>query len=238
MGKRPAQASARSVLRIHLRLHRRHGPALLADRAARHEPSRVSTCRSARCSARHALDYRGTTVARFRPPNWSPATRSSSKHARLPSSARAIAGICARPRARLRVAGTSSPPTRQVAAMIADPRLRGVSLTAPSRRHRGRRDGGRNLTKCVLELGGSDRTSSSTPRLDARRRRPGAPDERRPRATPTSGYRHGRRHEDFVGDTKKKKKRKHKPRQGRRKETKIRDRKKKKKEMTQAGPPR
>lgn len=103
-------------------------------------------------------NYPHYQVARFAAPNLALGNTIILKHApQCPESARAIAELFADAGAPAGTYVSVFASTAQVAAIIADPRVHGVSLTGSERAGAAVAEiAGRNLTKAVLELGGSD----------------------------------------------------------------------------------
>jgi succinate-semialdehyde dehydrogenase / glutarate-semialdehyde dehydrogenase len=160
MGKRPSQASGEAEFCNDIfGYYADNGPALLADKPLPgHDSARVEYLPVGPVLGVMPWNYPYYQVARFAAPNLVAGNTVILKHAEnCPTSALAIAGI-------MREAGVPEgayvnlfATHEQVAAMIADPRVRGVSLTGSERAGTAVAEtAGRNLKKVVLELGGSD----------------------------------------------------------------------------------
>ena len=160
MGKRPSQASGEAEFCNDIfGYYADNGPALLADKPLPgHDNARVEYLPVGAILGVMPWNYPYYQVARFAAPNLVAGNTVILKHAEnCPTSALAIAQI-------MRDAGVPDgvyvnlfATHEQVAAMIADPRLRGVSLTGSERAGTVVAEtAGRNLKKVVLELGGSD----------------------------------------------------------------------------------
>ncbi len=162
MGKPVAQALGEMKLAISIyEYYATKGPDLLTDETLDVAGSGRAVVRTAPIGPLLGImpwNYPAYQVARFAAPNLLLGNTILLKHApSCPQQALLIDEI-------LRDAGASDgayqnvfPSNEQVAGMIADPRLQGVSLTGSERA--GRIIGGlagQNLKKCVLELGGSD----------------------------------------------------------------------------------
>jgi succinate-semialdehyde dehydrogenase / glutarate-semialdehyde dehydrogenase len=160
MGKRPAQAVGEAEFcKDIFGYYADNGPALLADKPLPgHDGARVEYLPIGPVLGIMPWNYPYYQVARFAAPNLVAGNTVILKHAEnCPTSALAIADI-------MREAGVPDgayvnifATHEQAAAMIADPRLRGVSLTGSERAGTAVAEtAGRNLKKVVLELGGSD----------------------------------------------------------------------------------
>jgi succinate-semialdehyde dehydrogenase / glutarate-semialdehyde dehydrogenase len=160
MGKRPSQASGEAEFcKDIFGYYADNGPALLADKPLPgHDSARVEYLPVGPVLGVMPWNYPYYQVARFAAPNLVAGNTVILKHAEnCPTSALAIAGI-------MREAGVPDgayvnlfATHEQVATMIADPRVRGVSLTGSERAGTAVAEtAGRNLKKVVLELGGSD----------------------------------------------------------------------------------
>src|SRR5215468_10202055 len=160
MGKRPAQAVGEAEFCTDIfNYYADNGPALLADKPLPgHDTARVEYRPVGPVLGVMPWNYPYYQVARFAAPNLIVGNTVILKHAEnCPASALAIAQI-------MKDAGVPDgvyvnlfATHEQVAAMIADPRLRGVSLTGSERAGTAVAEtAGRNLKKVVLELGGSD----------------------------------------------------------------------------------
>src|ERR1700733_6886817 len=160
MGKRPAQAVGEAEFCTDIfGYYADNGPALLVDKPLPgHDSARIEYLPVGAILGVMPWNYPYYQVARFAAPNLVAGNTVILKHAEnCPTSALAIAGI-------MREAGVPEgvyvnlfATHEQVAAMIADPRLRGVSLTGSERAGTVVAEtAGRNLKKVVLELGGSD----------------------------------------------------------------------------------
>jgi succinate-semialdehyde dehydrogenase/glutarate-semialdehyde dehydrogenase len=160
MGKRPAQAVGEAEFCTAIfGYYADNGPGLLADKPLPgHDSARVEYLPVGPVLGVMPWNYPYYQVARFAAPNLIAGNTVILKHAEnCPTSALAIAQI-------MRDAGVPDgvyvnifATHEQVATMIADPRLRGVSLTGSERAGTVvAAEAGRNLKKVVLELGGSD----------------------------------------------------------------------------------
>jgi len=160
MGKRPSQASGEAEFCNDIfGYYADNGPALLADKPLPgHDSARVEYLPVGPVLGVMPWNYPYYQVARFAAPNLVAGNTVILKHAEnCPTSALAIAGI-------MREAGVPEgayvnlfATHEQIAEMIADPRVRGVSLTGSERAGTAVAEtAGRNLKKVVLELGGSD----------------------------------------------------------------------------------
>jgi succinate-semialdehyde dehydrogenase/glutarate-semialdehyde dehydrogenase len=160
MGKRPAQAAGEAEFCNDIfSYYADNGPALLADKPLPgHENARVEYLPVGAILGVMPWNYPYYQVARFAAPNLVAGNTVILKHAEnCPTSALAIAGIMKEAGVPEGVYVNLFATHEQVAAMIADPRLRGVSLTGSERAGTVVAEtAGRNLKKVVLELGGSD----------------------------------------------------------------------------------
>jgi len=160
MGKRPSSARGEAAYCATIfDYYADHGPALLSDRPVPgHAGARIERLPVGPLLGVMPWNYPYSQVARFAAPNLLAGNTVLIKHAEnCPSSALAIADL-------MRDAGVPDgvylnlfATHEQVAAMIADPRVRGVSLTGSERAGAAVAEAaGRHLKKVVLELGGSD----------------------------------------------------------------------------------
>jgi succinate-semialdehyde dehydrogenase/glutarate-semialdehyde dehydrogenase len=160
MGKRPAQAVGEAEFCTAIfDYYADNGPQLIADKPLPgHDTARVEYRPVGPILGVMPWNYPYYQVARFAAPNLIVGNTVILKHAEnCPTSALAIAQI-------MKDAGVPDgvyinlfATHEQVAGMIADPRLRGVSLTGSERAGTVVAEtAGRNLKKVVLELGGSD----------------------------------------------------------------------------------
>src|SRR5947209_11777434 len=160
MGKQPAQAVGEAEFCTDIfNYSADNGPQLIADKPLPgHDTARVEYRPVGPVLGVMPWNYPYYQVARFAAPNLMAGNTVILKHAEnCPTSALAIADI-------MREAGVPDgvyvnifATHEQAAAMIADPRLRGVSLTGSERAGTAVAEtAGRNLKKVVLELGGSD----------------------------------------------------------------------------------
>jgi succinate-semialdehyde dehydrogenase/glutarate-semialdehyde dehydrogenase len=160
MGKRPAQAVGEAEFCTDIfNYYADNGPGLIADKPLPgHDTARVEYRPVGPVLGVMPWNYPYYQVTRFAAPNLIVGNTVILKHAEnCPTSALAIAQI-------MKDAGVPDgvyvnlfATHEQVAAMIADPRLRGVSLTGSERAGTAVAEtAGRNLKKVVLELGGSD----------------------------------------------------------------------------------
>src|SRR6478752_3809944 len=160
MGKRPAQAVGEAEFCTAIfDYYADNGPALISDKPLPgHDTARVEYRPVGPVLGVMPWNYPYYQVARFAAPNLIVGNTVILKHAEnCPTSALAIAQI-------MKDAGVPDgvyvnlfATHEQVAAMIADPRLHGVSLTGSERAGtKVAETAGRNLKKVVLELGGSD----------------------------------------------------------------------------------
>jgi succinate-semialdehyde dehydrogenase / glutarate-semialdehyde dehydrogenase len=160
MGKRPAQAVGEAQFCTDIfGYYAENGPGLLADRPLPgRDSARVEYLPVGPVLGVMPWNYPYYQVARFAGPNLVAGNTVILKHAEnCPTSALAIDAI-------MKDAGLPDgvyvnifATHEQIATMIADPRLRGVSLTGSERAGAVVAEtAGRNLKKVVLELGGSD----------------------------------------------------------------------------------
>ena len=160
MGKRPAQAVGEAEFCTDIfNYYADNGPGLIADKPLPgRDTARVEYRPVGPVLGVMPWNYPYYQVARFAAPNLIVGNTVILKHAEnCPTSALAIAQI-------MKDAGVPDgvyvnlfATHEQVAAMIADPRLHGVSLTGSERAGTAVAEtAGRNLKKVVLELGGSD----------------------------------------------------------------------------------
>jgi len=160
MGKRPAQAVGEAEFCTDIfGYYAENGPELLKDKPLPgHDSARVEYLPVGPVLGVMPWNYPYYQVARFAGPNLVAGNTVILKHAEnCPTSALAIDAI-------MKDAGLPEgvyinifATHEQIAAMIADPRLRGVSLTGSERAGTVVAEtAGRNLKKVVLELGGSD----------------------------------------------------------------------------------
>lgn len=160
MGKRPAQAVGEAEFCDAIfGYYADNGPDLLADRPLPgHEAARVEYLPVGPVLGVMPWNYPYYQVARFAAPNLVAGNTVILKHAEnCPTSALAVAAIMKDAGVPEGVYVNIFATHEQVAAMIADPRLRGVSLTGSERAGTVVAEtAGRNLKKVVLELGGSD----------------------------------------------------------------------------------
>jgi succinate-semialdehyde dehydrogenase/glutarate-semialdehyde dehydrogenase len=160
MGKRPAQAVGEAEFCTDIfGYYAENGPELLKDKPLPgHDAARVEYLPVGPVLGVMPWNYPYYQVARFAGPNLVAGNTVILKHAEnCPTSALAIDAI-------MKDAGLPEgvyinifATHEQIATMIADPRLRGVSLTGSERAGTVVAEtAGRNLKKVVLELGGSD----------------------------------------------------------------------------------
>jgi succinate-semialdehyde dehydrogenase/glutarate-semialdehyde dehydrogenase len=160
MGKRPAQAVGEAEFCTAIyNYYADNGPALLVDKPLPgHASARVEYLPVGPVLGVMPWNYPYYQIARFAAPNLIVGNTVVLKHAEnCPTSALAVAQI-------MQDAGVPEgayvnifATHEQIATMIADPRLRGVSLTGSERAGTVvAAEAGRNLKKVVLELGGSD----------------------------------------------------------------------------------
>jgi succinate-semialdehyde dehydrogenase/glutarate-semialdehyde dehydrogenase len=160
MGKRPAEARGEAEFCTEIfDYYADHGPALLADQPLPgHEGARIESLPIGPLLGVMPWNYPYYQVARFAAPNLVAGNTILLKHAEnCPTSALAIARLFADAGLPDGVHENLFATHEQVAAMIADPRVKGVSLTGSERAGAAIAEAaGRNLKKVVLELGGSD----------------------------------------------------------------------------------
>src|ERR1700744_1098059 len=160
MGKRPAQADGEAEFCTDiLGYYADNGPDHLADKTLpAHDPARVEYRPVGAILGVMPWNYPYYQVARFAAPALVVGNTVIVKHAEnCPTSALAIAQIMKDAGVPEGVYNNIFATHEQVATMIADPRLRGVSLTGSERAGTVvAAEAGRNLKKVVLELGGSD----------------------------------------------------------------------------------
>jgi succinate-semialdehyde dehydrogenase / glutarate-semialdehyde dehydrogenase len=160
MGKRPAAAVGEAQFCTEIfSYYADNGPGLLADRPVPgHDTARIEYRPVGPVLGVMPWNYPYYQVARFAAPALIVGNPVIVKHAEnCPTSALAIARIMKDAGVPDGVYGNLFATHEQVAAMIADPRLRGVSLTGSERAGTVvAEQAGRNLKKVVLELGGSD----------------------------------------------------------------------------------
>src|SRR5579859_1955964 len=160
MGKRPAQAVGEAEFCTAIfEYYVDNGPELLADRPLPgYDAARVEYLPVGPVLGVMPWNYPYYQVARFAAPNLIVGNTVILKHAEnCPTSALAIAQIMKDAGVPEGVYTNIFATHEQVAEMIADPRLRGVSLTGSERAGTVvAAQAGRNLKKVVLELGGSD----------------------------------------------------------------------------------
>ncbi len=160
MGKRPAQAVGEAEFCTAIfDYYADNGPALLADKPLPgHDAARVEYLPVGPVLGVMPWNYPYYQVARFAAPALMVGNTVIVKHAEnCPTSALAIAQIMEDAGVPEGVYTNIFATHEQVADMIADPRLRGVSLTGSERAGTVvAAQAGRHLKKVVLELGGSD----------------------------------------------------------------------------------
>jgi succinate-semialdehyde dehydrogenase / glutarate-semialdehyde dehydrogenase len=160
MGKRPAAAVGEAQFCTDIfGYYADNGPALLADKTLPgHDSARVEYLPVGPVLGVMPWNYPYYQVARFAAPNLIVGNTVIVKHAEnCPTSALAIDQIMKDAGVPDGVYGNIFATHEQVASLIADPRLRGVSLTGSERAGTVvAAQAGRNLKKVVLELGGSD----------------------------------------------------------------------------------
>jgi succinate-semialdehyde dehydrogenase / glutarate-semialdehyde dehydrogenase len=160
MGKRPAQAVGEAEFCTDIfGYYADNGPALIADKPVPgHDHARIEYRPVGPVLGVMPWNYPYYQVARFAAPNLIVGNTVILKHAEnCPTSALAIAQIMKDAGVPEGVYVNIFATHEQVATMIADPRLRGVSLTGSERAGTVvAAEAGRNLKKVVLELGGSD----------------------------------------------------------------------------------
>src|ERR1700761_970121 len=159
MGKQPAQAVGEAEFCTAIfGYYADNGPELLADRPLPgHDNARIELLPIGPVLGIMPWNYPYYQVARFAAPNLIAGNVVVLKHAEnCPTSALAIAQIMKDAGVPDGVYTNLFATHEQVATMIADPRLRGVSLTGSERAGTAvAEQAGRNLKKVVLELGGS-----------------------------------------------------------------------------------
>jgi succinate-semialdehyde dehydrogenase/glutarate-semialdehyde dehydrogenase len=160
MGKRPAQAVGEAEFCTDIfGYYADKGPGLIADKPVPgHDNARIEYRPVGPVLGVMPWNYPYYQVARFAAPALVVGNTVIVKHAEnCPSSALAIAQIMKDAGVPEGVYTNIFATHEQVATMIADPRLRGVSLTGSERAGTVvAAEAGRNLKKVVLELGGSD----------------------------------------------------------------------------------
>ena len=160
MGKRPAQAVGEAEFCTAIfEYYADNGPRLLEDKPLPgHDSARVEYLPVGPVLGVMPWNYPYYQVARFAAPALVVGNTVIVKHAEnCPSSALAIAQLMKDAGVPEGVYTNMFATHEQVATMIADPRLRGVSLTGSERAGTVvAAQAGRNLKKVVLELGGSD----------------------------------------------------------------------------------
>jgi succinate-semialdehyde dehydrogenase / glutarate-semialdehyde dehydrogenase len=160
MGKRPKSAVGEAQFCTEIfNYYADNGPGLLADRPVPgHDTARIEYRPVGPVLGVMPWNYPYYQVARFAAPALIVGNTVIVKHAEnCPTSALAIARIMQDAGVPDGVYTNLFATHEQVAAMIADPRLRGVSLTGSERAGTVvAEQAGRNLKKVVLELGGSD----------------------------------------------------------------------------------
>jgi succinate-semialdehyde dehydrogenase/glutarate-semialdehyde dehydrogenase len=160
MGKRPAQGVGEAEFCNDIfGYYADNGPDLLADRPLPgHDAARVEYLPVGPVLGVMPWNYPYYQIARFAAPNLVVGNTVVLKHAEnCPTSALAVAQIMKDAGVPEGVYVNIFATHEQIATMIADPRLRGVSLTGSERAGTVVAEtAGRNLKKVVLELGGSD----------------------------------------------------------------------------------
>src|SRR6201986_565542 len=160
MGKRPGQAVGEAEFCTDIfNYYADNGPGLIANKPLPgHDTARVEYRPVGPVLGVMPWNYPYYQVARFAAPNLIVGNTVILKHAEnCPTSALAIAQIIKDAGVPEGVYVNLFATHEQVATMIADPRLRGVSLTGSERAGTAvAEQAGRNLKKVVLELGGSD----------------------------------------------------------------------------------
>jgi succinate-semialdehyde dehydrogenase/glutarate-semialdehyde dehydrogenase len=160
MGKRPAAAVGEAEFCTDIfGYYADNGPALIADKPLPgHDNARIEYRPVGPVLGVMPWNYPYYQVARFAAPNFLVGNTVILKHAEnCPTSALAIAQIMKDAGVPDGVYTNIFATHEQVATMIADPRLHGVSLTGSERAGAVVAEtAGRNLKKVVLELGGSD----------------------------------------------------------------------------------
>ncbi|NYJ03171.1 succinate-semialdehyde dehydrogenase/glutarate-semialdehyde dehydrogenase [Nocardioides thalensis] len=160
MGKSPADAAGEAGFCAEIfGYYADQGPGLLADQPLPGHPGgRIEHLPIGPLLGVMPWNYPYYQVARFAAPNLVAGNTIILKHAEnCPTSARAIAQLMADAGVPDGVYVNLFATHEQVATMIADPRVRGVSLTGSERAGTAVAEAaGRHLKKVVLELGGSD----------------------------------------------------------------------------------
>jgi succinate-semialdehyde dehydrogenase / glutarate-semialdehyde dehydrogenase len=159
MGKRPAQAVGEAEFCTAIfGYYADNGPGLLADKPLPGRTARVEYLPVGPVLGVMPWNYPYYQIARFAAPALIIGNTVILKHAEnCPTSALAVADIMKDAGVPEGVYVNIFATHEQVATMIADPRLRGVSLTGSERAGTVvAAEAGRNLKKVVLELGGSD----------------------------------------------------------------------------------
>jgi succinate-semialdehyde dehydrogenase/glutarate-semialdehyde dehydrogenase len=160
MGKRPAQAVGEAEYCTDIfAYYADNGPELISDKPLPgHDGARVEYLPIGTILGIMPWNYPYYQVARFAAPNLIVGNTIILKHAEnCPTSALAIAAIFKDAGVPEGVYTNLFATHEQVAQMLADPRVRGVSLTGSERAGTAvAAEAGRNLKKVVLELGGSD----------------------------------------------------------------------------------
>ena len=160
MGKRPSAAKGEAEFCAEIfGYYADNGPDLLADKPLPgHANARIEHLPVGPILGVMPWNYPYYQVARFAAPNFLAGNTVILKHAEnCPTSALAIARLFADAGVPQGVYSNLFATHEQVAGMIADKRVRGVSLTGSERAGTAVAEtAGRNLKKVVLELGGSD----------------------------------------------------------------------------------
>jgi succinate-semialdehyde dehydrogenase / glutarate-semialdehyde dehydrogenase len=160
MGKRPAQAVGEAEFSGDIfRYYADNGPGLLADQQLPgYDNAKIERLPIGPVLGIMPWNYPYYQVARFAGPNLVAGNPVLLKHAEnCPTSALAIAEIMKEAGVPEGVYTNLFATHEQAAAIIADPRVRGVSVTGSERAGTAvAEQAGRNLKKVVLELGGSD----------------------------------------------------------------------------------
>ena len=160
MGKRPSSAKGEAEFCTSIfDYYADQGPSLLADQPLPgHEGARIEQLPVGPLLGVMPWNYPYYQVARFAAPNLVAGNTIILKHAEnCPTSALALARLMADAGVPEGVYVNLFATHEQVASMIADPRVRGVSLTGSERAGAAVAEAaGRHLKKVVLELGGSD----------------------------------------------------------------------------------
>src|ERR1700744_3496983 len=160
MGKRPAQAVGEAEFCTDIfGYYAENGPELLKDKPLPgHDSARVEYLPIGPVLGVMPWNYPYYQVARFAGPNLVAGNTVLLKHAEnCPRSALAIAELMAAAGVPEGVYINLFATHEQIATIIADPRVRGVSLTGSDRAGTAvAEQAGRSLKKVVLELGGSD----------------------------------------------------------------------------------